>query len=387
MNKADICLLGSTGSIGCNTLEVVDNLNSNGYDFNVRYLTTNQRIDILAKQIEKYKPAAVAIQNEEKAKEFISTYDFKGTEILSGAEGVKQIAREGSYDIAVSAIVGFMGLVPTMEAAKRGKKLALANKETLVAAGHLVRQTMAVSGSKLLPIDSEHSAILQCLTGESMQSVAKLILTASGGPFRQKTKEEISSQGFKEALNHPNWKMGEKITIDSATLMNKGLEVIEAKWLFDFEPSMIEVVVHPQSIIHSMVEFKDGSVKAQLGLPDMKIPIQYALTYPERSSSHYQRTDFLKVGALTFEAPDTDKFPCLKIAYDALESGGTYPAVMNAANEAAVDLYLNGKLGFYDISDTIKKCMDSHNSRTDFTLEDVINIDTETRNKVYSMMD
>jgi len=260
--------------------------------------------------------------------------------------------------------------------------VALANKETLVVAGKLVNELLEKHKTKLLPIDSEHSAILQCLIGEDRDSVSKLILTASGGPFRNKSLAEIKNTSVKQALSHPNWKMGNKITIDSATMMNKGLEVIEAKWLFDIDESNIEVLIHPQSIIHSMVEFTDGSIKAQLGIPDMKIPIQYALTYPERIHSDYNRMNFNEMNTLTFEQPDTEKFKCLKIAYDVLKTGGTYPVVMNAANEIAVELFLQEKIDFLKIPEIIEDQLNRHNNSENFNLEDIIKIDAETRREV-----
>lgn len=289
------------------------------------------------------------------------------------------------YDLLISALVGFSGLKPTIEAVKSGKDVALANKETLVVAGKILNDLIAKHKVKLLPIDSEHSAILQCLVGENKDSVTKLILTASGGPFRNKSHDEIKNTTVKDALSHPNWKMGDKITIDSATLMNKGLEVIEAKWLFDIDVINIEVLIHPQSIIHSMVEFTDGSVKAQMGIPDMKIPIQYALTYPERVHSDFCRLDFKEMNTLTFEQPDFDKFKCLKIAYDVLKSGGTYPIVMNAANEIAVELFLKEKIDFLKIPEIIEEQLNIHNSSAEFDLDAIIRIDAETRKSVLNL--
>ena len=324
----------------------------------------------------------MVIINKDAADNFKLNYDFKNLELLSGQEGLMEISARNDYDLLISALVGISGLKPTIEAIKSGKDVALANKETLVVAGRLVNELLEKHKKKFLPIDSEHSAILQCLIGESKESVSKLILTASGGPFRNKSLEEIKNTSVKEALSHPNWKMGKKITIDSATLMNKGMEVMEAKWLFDIDENNIEVVIHPQSIIHSMVEFTDGSIKAQLGIPDMKIPIQYALTYPERVHSDFNRMNFSKINTLTFEQPDTEKFKCLKIAYDVLKAGGTYPVVMNAANEIAVDLFLHEKIDFFKIPEIIEDQLNHHKSSETFTLEDIIEIDSETRREI-----
>lgn len=380
MNKR-IGILGSTGSIGCNTLEVIDNLNENSYNCDIIFLTTNNRTDILARQAETFKPKFVYIQNTEKANEFKKAYGSI-TEVYTGDNTLSELIKSNEYDILVNALVGFAGLKPTLEAIMNSKYIALANKEVLVVAGALVNKLINRHKNQLIPIDSEHSAILQCLLGEKHKNISKIILTASGGPFRAKTKEEIKDASVIEALNHPNWNMGNKITIDSATMMNKGLEVIEAKWLFNIDVNNIEVIIHPQSIIHSFVEFTDSSIKAQLGIPDMKIPIQFALTYPDRVSSSFPRLDFSKMKDLTFEKPDLDKFECLKIAFETIKAGGTYPIVMNAANEVAVDLFLKGKIGFYGISDIIKKSLDKHIGRDDFELEDIIEIDRKTREEI-----
>jgi 1-deoxy-D-xylulose-5-phosphate reductoisomerase len=313
-------------------------------------------------------------------KKNIQTKNFSvKLEILSGTEGLEEISKRNDYDTLVCALVGFAGLSPVINAIKSKKKIALANKETLVVAGRIVNQLLKEFKTDLLPIDSEHSAILQCLLGEKDNAISKIILTASGGPFRTKTYEEMQKATIEDALNHPNWKMGTKITIDSATMMNKGLEVIEAKWLFDLPIEKIEVVFHPQSIIHSMVEFEDSSIKAQMGIPDMKIPIQFALTYPKRVKADFPKMDFRNYPSLTFEEPDYKKFECLQIAFDVLKEGKTYPVVMNAANEAAIDSFLNGKIKFTDIPKHIRKCLDAHNAVTDFTLEDIFEIDRKTR--------
>ena len=377
-----IGIFGSTGSIGCNTLEVVRNLNRNGFNIEVVFLSTNKRIDVLAEQVNSFKPESVFIQDSKKAEEFKSLYNFKNLKIHTGDSQLLNIIRQDNYELLVSSVVGFNGLRPTIEAIKSGKKIALANKETLVVAGHLVNNLLKEFNTELIPIDSEHSAILQCIKGEEKESVSKIILTGSGGPFRTKTLDEIRNSTVSDALNHPNWDMGDKITIDSATLMNKGLEVIEAKWLFDIEVENVEVVIHPQSIIHSMVEFKDRSIKAQLGIPDMKIPIQYAITYPKRISSDFPRMDFKKYNTLTFEEPDLEKFECLDLAYKVLQEDGTYPVVLNAANEVAVDLFLKNKISFLDIPKIIKRSLDNHKSITNFELEHIFEIDKATRNEI-----
>lgn len=382
MNKR-IGILGSTGSIGSNTLEVINNLNKNGYNCEVVFLTTNSRIDILKQQIDIYHPKYIYIQNQEKEKEYIKEFGRK-VKVVSGAKDLSELIKSKDYDILVNALVGFAGLKPTLEAIKEGKYIALANKEVLVVAGALVNKLINHHKIQLIPIDSEHSAILQCILGEEQKNISRIILTASGGPFRTKTKEEIKDASVIEALNHPNWNMGNKITIDSATMMNKGLEIIEAKWLFNIDVNNIEVIIHPQSIIHSFVEFTDSSVKAQLGIPDMKIPIQFALTYPERIPSNFPKLDFDIIKELTFEKPELDKFECLKIAFETIKAGGTYPVVMNAANEVAVDLFLQNKIGFYGISDIIRKSLDKHRGKTEFELDDIIEIDKKTRVEILS---
>ncbi len=376
-----IGILGSTGSIGCNTLEVITNLNNNGYNCEVVFLSANNRIEILRKQVDKFHPAFVYIRNKKKAQEFKSIIGGK-TKVISGEEDLSGLVKFEHYDVLVNALVGFAGLKPTIEAIKSGKYIALANKEVLVVAGALVNKLLDHHNIQLIPIDSEHSAILQCLLGEQYKSISKIILTASGGPFRTKTRDQIKDATVVEALNHPNWNMGDKITIDSATMMNKGLEVIEAKWLFNIDVNNIEVIIHPQSIIHSFVEFSDSSIKAQLGVPDMKIPIQFALTYPERVQSDFPKLNFNELKDLTFEKPDLDKFECLKIAFETIKAGGTYPIVMNAANEVAVDLFLKNKIGFYGISDIIRKSLEKHNNKNDFSLEDILEIDNQTRTEI-----
>jgi 1-deoxy-D-xylulose-5-phosphate reductoisomerase len=384
LNKSSkvISIFGSTGSIGNNSLLVIDNLIRNNYDIAVRYLTTNIRIDDLADQIKKYSPAGVVIQDETAYDNFLKKYKFDHLEILKGKEGLIEISKREDHNFLINALVGFSGLGPTIEAIKSKKDIALANKESLVIAGKMITELLKDNCTKLFPIDSEHSAILQCMTGEDHKAVNKIILTASGGPFRKRTVEEIKNVSIEEALSHPNWKMGKKITIDSATMMNKGLEVIEAKWLFDINEENIDVLIHPESIIHSMVEFADGSIKAQLGIPDMKIPIQYSLTYPERISSDFPKMDFKKFNKLNFEEPDPEKFRCLKIAYDVLKEAGTYPAVMNAANEIAVELFLEERIRFHQIPDIIESALDSHKGNQNFDLDMIMETDLRTRNDI-----
>ena len=379
----NIAVLGSTGSIGRNTLEVVRNLNRNGYPVSVKYISANSNVELLSQQIEEFKPKAAVIFNETSF-EILKSRSLKHKcEILCGQRGINEIASRDDFELVVNALVGFSGLIPTIEAIKHGKDIALANKESLVVAGELIYSMLRESKSHLLPIDSEHSAILQCLQGEPIKEVSRLILTASGGPFRELSKEEMNSVTVAQALKHPNWVMGNKITIDSATLMNKGFEIIEAKWLFNIEAENIDVLIHPQSIIHSMVEFTDGSVKAQLGVPDMKVPIQYALTYPGRIKSDFPRIDFKQLKNLTFDEPDLEKFECLKLAYDVIKSGGSYPIVLNGANEAAIDLFLKEKIRFTDIPALIKSAMDKHENHVSPSLENIVSIDSWSRKFVY----
>jgi len=370
-----VAILGSTGSIGANTLEVIKNFPDH---FSVEALTVNTRIDLLEKQIEEFHPKVVAVKDAKLAAVLKRSIGNK-CDVLSGDEGLIAIAAEYDYDIFVGAMVGFCGLAPTLEAIKRGKRIALANKETLVVAGELVTELAEKYHAELLPVDSEHSAIFQCLAGEQSSGVDKLILTASGGPFLHKSKTELAGVTVKEALNHPNWKMGNKITIDSASLMNKGLEVIEARWLFDIPTEKIEIVVHPQSIIHSMVKFVDGSMKAQLSKPDMKLPIQYALTYPERFASQFVVTDLPLIQTLTFFEPDFDKFACLKLAFNVLDAGGTCPCILNASNEVAVDKFLKGKIKFSEIPEIISKSLDRFENHLKPDLETIMMCDKETR--------
>lgn len=371
----NICILGSTGSIGRSSLEVIARFPDR---FRVTCLTANKNIELLEKQIEQFRPQAAAVLDPVAAASLKHSRNGSPT-ILSGQEGFVEIVSRPDVDIVISSLVGFAGLRPTIEAIKLGKTVALANKEVLVVAGAIITELVAKHHATLLPIDSEHSAILQCLTGEDHKSVARLILTASGGPFLHLDKSEFSSVTVDAALKHPKWKMGNKITIDSATLMNKGLEVIEAHWLFGLPPEKITVLIHPQSIIHSMVEFVDGSIKAQLGIPDMKMPIQFALTYPERVGPSYNRLDFTEIGEMTFQSPDTHKFECLDLAYDALRRGGTAPAILNAANEIAVEQFLCEKIKFHHIPLLIREAMESVPATEHPSLEDIISADRAAR--------
>ncbi|MFN3385569.1 MAG: 1-deoxy-D-xylulose-5-phosphate reductoisomerase [Candidatus Thermochlorobacter sp.] len=373
-----LTIFGSTGSIGRNTLDVVARFPDK---FSVQYLTANSNVELLAQQALQYRPKAVAISDVTHERALREKLSGQGIEVLAGEEALCEIARRSDSDFVVGALVGFAGLKPTVEALKASKSVGLANKETLVVAGEIITRLAKANRCTLLPIDSEHSAIFQCLVGEPAESIGKIILTASGGPFRTLPKEAFYSITPEQALKHPNWKMGRKITIDSATLMNKGLEVIEAKWLFDIALGKIEVVVHPQSIIHSMVEFADGSIKAQLGTPDMRIPIQYALTYPERFYADYPRIDWKQLSRLDFEAPDKDKFRCLALAYQAIEQGSSYPAVLNAANEAAVALFLEQKISFVKIPELIEEALNAHQNGQSVEIDDLIEIDRETRRK------
>lgn len=349
-----LAILGSTGSIGTQTLGIVA-----GYPdlFTVTALTAGSNAALLMEQARLYRPQKVVIGDEAFYSVVRDGLAGLGIEVLAGRQAFEEVASSDGIDTVVAAMVGFAGLRSTAAAIKAGREVALANKETLVVAGEMITRTAAMTGSRILPVDSEHSAIMQCLSGEPQGSVEKIILTASGGPFRSTPAERLARVTPLEALRHPNWSMGSKITIDSATLMNKGLEVIEAHWLFDTAPDKIEVLIHPQSIIHSLVQFTDGSIKAQLGVPDMRLPIIYALTYPERVMTELPRPSLAEIGTLTFEEPDTDRFRCLQLARTALNSGGNIPCAMNAANEAAVAAFLREKIGFNDIAGTVEHVM------------------------------
>ena len=352
--KRHIAILGSTGSIGRQALDVVRQHKDR---FEVELLTANNSSELLIRQALEFMPANVVICNESKYQEVADALQPHDIKVFTGMDSVCALVRSEDIDIVLTALVGFSGLRPTVSAIEAGKIIALANKETLVAGGSVVMALAKKHNAPILPVDSEHSAIFQCLMGAAGNPLTRIHLTASGGPFRTWTKEEIAAVTRKEALKHPQWKMGAKITIDSATMMNKGFEMIEAKWLFDTEPEKINIVVHPQSIIHSMVEFADGAVIAQMGHPDMREPIQYALSFPERLTLDNKKLDFAELGSLTFEKPDLDKFPCLALAFEAIGRGGNIPCAMNAANEAAVAAFLQDRIRFYDIPDIISSCM------------------------------
>ncbi|MBU3840306.1 MAG: 1-deoxy-D-xylulose-5-phosphate reductoisomerase [Candidatus Ruminococcus intestinipullorum] len=369
-----IAILGSTGSIGTQTLEIV----RENTDLEVTALAAGNNITLLEQQIREFKPRIVAVWSKEKADILQDRVKDLQVKVLSGMDGLKEVAVEKDAEILVTAIVGMIGILPTIEAIKAKKNIALANKETLVTAGHIIMPLAKEYGVSILPVDSEHSAIFQSLQGGQRNALHKILLTASGGPFRGKKRNELVNIQVEDALKHPNWEMGRKITIDSSTLINKGLEVIEAKWLFDVSIDQIEVVVHPQSIIHSMVEYEDGAVLAQLGTPDMKLPIQYALYYPERRFLKGERLDFKKLSQLTFEKPDMETFYGLKLAYEAGRVGGSLPTVFNAANEKAVALFLERKIGYLQIPQIVQECMEQHQVITNPTIEEVLSIEQET---------
>ncbi len=375
MNKKKVFILGSTGSIGVSTLDVI-RLHQNSFE--VVGLTANRNVELLQKQVKEFNPKFVAVRDKNSALQLKNVLSEDIT-LLIGDEGIASGTRDADYDILLSALVGFAGLKPTIEGIKRGKKIALANKETLVVAGEIITQLAKEFNSELIPVDSEHSAIFQCLIGEKHKEIEKLILTASGGPFFRKSKKELESVTIAEALNHPNWDMGSKVTIDSATMMNKGLEMIEAHWLFNLSPDRIDVTIHPQSIIHSMVEFIDGSIKAQLSKPDMRLPIQYALSYPERLPNSFTNTKLTEIAELTFFKPDLTKFKCLQLAFDVMEMGGTAPSILNAANEIAVEKFLNNEISFTAIPELIKEALDEIEIKSVGDLETIVECDSLTR--------
>lgn len=373
--QKNISILGSTGSIGTQTLAVVRDLKN----IKITALSGNQNIDLLEKQALEFRPEIVSVMKEKNAIELKKRLKAMPIKVVSGMEGLVEAATAAAADMVVTSVVGNVGLIPTIEAIGAKKDIALANKETLVSAGELVMAEAHKKKVQLYPVDSEHSAIFQCLQGNENNSVRRILLTASGGPFRGRTKEELAHITVEQALKHPNWVMGTKITIDSATLMNKGLEVIEAKWLFHTDIEKIEVLVHPQSMIHSAVEYEDGAVIAQLGEPDMRVPIQYALTYPKRIKNSYPKIDFFGRNQLTFEKPDTEVFGCLALAYRAIKTGGTMPAVLNAANEIAVEQFLNKKISFLDISRLIENTMNAYTVKYEYGLKDVLEADQWAR--------
>lgn len=363
-----IAILGSTGSIGTQTLEVVENQG----DIEVTALAAGSNIRLLEEQIRKFRPKIACVFEEQKAKELKESVRDLPVRVVSGMEGLIEAAVEETSEIVVTAVVGMIGIRPTIAAMEAGKDIALANKETLVTAGHIIMPLAKKMGVRILPVDSEHSAIFQCLKGEDKGSVHKILLTASGGPFRGKTREDLKNVEVEDALNHPNWAMGRKITIDSSTMVNKGLEVMEAKWLFGVQMNQVQVVIQPKSIIHSMVEFEDGAVMAQMGTPDMKLPIQYALYYPERRYLKGDRLDFWSIGQINFEKPDLVNFPGLKLAYEAGCAGGTLPTVFNAANEKAVAKFLNREITYLTITDMIEGAMNGHTVKENPTVEEIL---------------
>ena len=369
-----IAILGSTGSIGTQTLEIV---RTNG-DLEVTALAAGNNIDLLEQQIREFRPKLAAVWKEERAAELKSRVRDMDIEIVSGMDGLLSVAAVPESEILVTAIVGMIGILPTIEAIKAGKDIALANKETLVTAGHIIMPLAKERDVSILPVDSEHSAIFQSLQGGQRKALHKILLTASGGPFRGKKREELKNIQVEDALKHPNWEMGRKITIDSSTMVNKGLEVIEAKWLFGVTVDQIQVVVQPQSIIHSMVEYEDGAVIAQLGTPDMKLPIQYALYYPERRYLPGDRLDFAALQQITFEKPDMETFYGLKLAYEAGRRGGSLPTVLNAANERAVAMFLDRKIGYLQIPEIIQACMENHKNIENPTVEEILKTEQET---------
>ncbi len=376
VKKKQIAILGSTGSIGTQALEVIS---EHSDLFEVEVLTANNNSALLIEQAKKYKPNTVVITNEDKYKEVDDALFDLGIKVFAGQQSLEEVVEGENIDVVLTALVGYSGLKPTIHAIKSGKNIALANKETLVVAGDLITKLCQEYGVSIYPVDSEHSAIFQCLVGEQYNPIEKIYLTASGGPFRGKLRNDLLDITKAQALKHPNWNMGDKITIDSATLMNKGLEVIEAKWLFDLKAEQIEVVVHPQSIIHSAVQFEDGSIKAQLGLPDMKLPIQYALGFPERLKNSFNRFNFLDYPNLTFEKPDRKTFRNLDLAYTAMSKGGNMPCILNAANEIAVAAFLKDEIGFLNMPDLIENCMEKITFVPNPSYEDFVETDRQTR--------
>lgn len=384
MSKRKLAVLGSTGSVGTQTLEVVELYPDH---FSITVLSAGKNAELLIQQALKFNPAAVVVCDKgafEKVKDALKGKDI---EVLYGEDALIEAVKRDDIDIVLTAVVGAVGLKPTVAAIESGKDIALANKETLVVAGELITGLIEKHQVKLLPVDSEHSAIFQCLAGEETNPIEKIILTASGGPFRGKSREDLVAVTKAQALKHPNWSMGAKITIDSASLMNKGLEVIEAKWLFGLEADQVDVIIHHQSIIHSLVQFEDGSLKAQMGLPDMKLPIQYALTYPNRFKNNFKRFNFLDYPTLTFEQPDMEVFRNLKLAYQALRDGGNAPCVLNGANEIVVEAFLNDRIGFLEMSDIIEETLCQVKSQKTLSLEDYLQFDLESRTVARSLIE
>ncbi|MBI5218913.1 MAG: 1-deoxy-D-xylulose-5-phosphate reductoisomerase [Bacteroidia bacterium] len=381
--KKKIAIFGSTGSVGIQALEVIA---SHSDIFEVEALTANNNSELLIKQALKFNPNTVVIANESKYKEVKEALSKRDIKVFAGKESLARIAGMSGIDMVLAAMVGYAGLLPAIKAIEAGKDIALANKETLVVAGELINKIVSENQVVILPVDSEHSAIFQCLVGEYHNPVEKIYLTASGGPFREMSIEELFYVSSKDALKHPVWNMGAKVTIDSATLMNKGLEAIEARWLFNMKPEQIQVIIHPQSIIHSMVQFQDGSIKAQMSLPDMKLPIQYALGFPNRLTSDFPRFDFMNYKSFTFEQPDMKKFPNLALAFEALRKGGNMPCVLNAANEIAVEAFLKDRIGFFDIPDVIEKTMHTISNIQNPSYQDYVESDNEARKLALSLI-
>ena len=377
--KRKISILGSTGSIGVNALKVVSHLE---HELEVVYLSANKNMTLLIKQIKKYQPKAVCIVDEDSYNQVKEEVQSLNIEMLFGRSGLLELAKRSDVDVMLNALVGAPGMEPTLLAIKAGVDVALSNKESLVMAGNIIKKAQEQSGAEIFPVDSEHSAIWQCLVGEELEDLNRIILTGSGGPFRQKDLSLFSKITVKEALNHPNWDMGEKITIDSATMMNKGLEVIEAYWLFRIDPDQINIIVHPQSIIHSMVEMKDGSVKAQMGVPDMKVPIQYALTYPRHIEATWEKLDLITCADLTFEKPDYNRFPCIALGFKVLERFGSSGAALNLSNDYAVYRFLNEEIQFTDIPRINESVLEEHPWIEEPSLEDLLEIDEWVKNYV-----
>ncbi|HEX6890982.1 MAG TPA: 1-deoxy-D-xylulose-5-phosphate reductoisomerase [Chryseolinea sp.] len=378
-----IAILGSTGSIGTQALEVIA---AQPDAFEVEVLSAQNNADLLIEQAQRFKPNAVVIVNEEHYQIVKDSLKNEPVKVYAGESALSSVVQMDTIDLVLTALVGYSGLRPTIKAIEAGKSIALANKETLVVAGELITKLAREKGVNIYPVDSEHSAIFQCMMGEFHNKIEKIVLTASGGPFRGKKKSDLKSITKGQALKHPNWTMGAKVTIDSASLMNKGLEVIEAKWLFGLNSQQVEVVVHPQSIIHSLVQFEDGSMKAQLGLPDMRLPIQFALAYPNRLKSDFPRFDFTNYPTLTFEKPDTETFRNLALAFDALERAGNMPCVLNAANEVAVAEFLKDRIGFLEMSDIVEKCLERMHYIKSPAYDDYVNTDKETRIKAFELV-
>lgn len=381
--KKHIAILGSTGSIGTQALDVIA---AHPDYFEVELLTAQNNAGLLIEQAKKFNPNAVVIANDALYEEVKQALNSTNVKVFAGENALSSAVQMDTIDLVLTALVGYAGLKPTIKAIEAGKTIALANKETLVVAGELITSLAREKGVNIYPVDSEHSAIFQCIVGEFHNRIEKIILTASGGPFRGKTRSELGNVTRAQALKHPNWSMGAKVTIDSATLMNKGLEVIEAKWLFGLKTEQVEVVVHPQSIIHSLVQFEDGSMKAQMGLPDMRLPIQFAMTYPERLQSTFPRFDFTQYPSLTFEKPDTETFRNLALAFDALQRGGNMPCVLNAANEVAVAEFLKEKIGFLQISEVVERCLTKMNYIAKPAFEDYVSTDKETRARALELI-